>query len=285
MTKFHIMHCIPHPRMHGLNGYMEVIESVDWGLKALGHTVTYAVNNTNTEAVNIIFGAQVLPIDFMKKLPKSTIVYNFEQLRGLSKEEIRPELHFAAANFRIWDYSDSNLEAWKLIGADEPRLVPVSYAPTLTRIPKLDVQDIDILIYGMSGEKRLDAFHDLSHAGFVVVFVSGLYAQARDTLIARSKIVLNVNLYDFAQIFEIVRVSYLLANKKAVVATRDSNTFVEQDISNSIKLTTSERLVEDCAWLLNHDIERHALEATGYDNFSKRDICRVLRVALSDSVV
>jgi len=271
--------------MHGLNGYMEVIESVDWGLKALGHTVTYAVNNTNTEAVNIIFGAQVLPIDFMKKLPKSTIVYNFEQLRGLSKEEIRPELHFAAANFRIWDYSDSNLEAWKLIGADEPRLVPVSYAPTLTRIPKLDVQDIDILIYGMSGEKRLDAFHDLSHAGFVVVFVSGLYAQARDTLIARSKIVLNVNLYDFAQIFEIVRVSYLLANKKAVVATRDSNTFVEQDISNSIKLTTSERLVEDCAWLLNHDIERHALEATGYDNFSKRDICRVLRVALSDSVV
>lgn len=30
MAKFHLMHCIPKPNMHGLNGYKEVIESVAW---------------------------------------------------------------------------------------------------------------------------------------------------------------------------------------------------------------------------------------------------------------
>ena len=268
--------------MHGLNGYREVIESVIWGIRSLGHEVTDAVNSADPDALNIIFGAQVLPVSFMETLPKNTIVYNFEQLRGLDKEEIRPEIHFIARNFAIWEYSRANLDSWKLLGARDPILVPVSYSPNLTRIPKFPVQDIDVLIYGLSGEKRLEAFHALSQAGLVVAFVSGLYGEARDILIARSKIILNVNLYDFSRIFEIVRVSYLLANKKAVVCVSDSDTYFEEEFLSAVKLTPMKTLVETVSFLLENDGERQQLETSGYEIFSKRNIQAVLREVLSN---
>lgn len=275
------MHCIPHPRMHGLNGYMEVIETLAWGLQFLGHNVTYALNHGEPEATNIVFGAHVLPIEFLEQLPAASIIYNFEQMRGLQPNQIRTEVRFIAGKFRIWDYSISNFDAWKGLGVNAPTLVPVGYAPVLTRIQKCKMQDIDILIYGLPGDKRLQAFDSLSQAGLVVMFVCGLYGQARDDLIARSKIVLNINLYDYAQIFEIVRVSFLFANKKAVVATRDTNTYVEPDIGASVKLTTPDQLVDDCERLLADDKERRKLELTGFENFVKRDISKILEKALS----
>jgi hypothetical protein len=281
MSKFNLMHCIPHPRMHGLNGYREVIESVQWGLEQLGYEVRYSLNKFRKSSTNIIFGAQVLPIDFLKQLPGETIVYNFEQNRGLEKHEIRQEMQFIAKHLQIWEYSPSNLESWKLLGADNPKLVPVGYAPVLTRIPKFNPQDIDVLIYGMSGDKRLNAFHRLSHAGLNIVFASGFYGQLRDSLIARSKIILNVNLYDHAQIFEVVRVSYLLANKKAVIATMDENTAVEKDLCESIKFTSMDKLVEDCMELLQNENKRIELEKTGYENIIKRDIVKILQGALN----
>lgn len=280
MSKFNLMHCVPHPRMHGLNGYMEVIESVEWGLSQLGHEVGYSLNKYHPSAINIIFGAQVLPLEFLKQIPSNSIVYNFEQLRGLQKEQIRPEVHYYAEHFQIWDYSIPNIDCWKGFGVDNAKLVPVGYAPVLTRIPKCDVQDIDVLIYGLSGEKRLNAFHDLSHSGLSIVFASGLYGDARDTLISRAKVVLNINLYDSSRIFEIVRVSYLLANKKAVVAILDGNTFVEKDVNNAVKFTTMEKLVADCVRLVDNDKERRRLEKAGYEAFAKRDIKEILEKAL-----
>lgn len=280
MSKFNLMHCVPHPRMHGLNGYKEVIESVEWGLSQLGHEVSYSLNKYEPSAINIIFGAQVLSIDFLKQMPSNSIVYNFEQLRGYQKEQIRPEVHYYAEHFQIWDYSIPNVDCWNALGVKNAKLVRVGYAPILTRIPKSNIQDIDVFIYGLSGEKRLNAFHNLSHFGLNVVFACGLYGDARDALISRSKVILNINLYDFSQIFEIVRVSYLFANKKAVVATLDSNTFVEKDVKNAVKFTTLEKIVADCVRLVDNENERTRLETAGYEAFAKRDIKEILRKAL-----
>jgi hypothetical protein len=280
MSKFHLMHCVPHPRMHGLHGYREVIESIAWGLEQLGHEVSYALNRYEPAATNIVFGAQVLPMDFLARMAPGTVVYNFEQMRGLQKDSIRPEMHYCARHLQVWEYSASNIDSWAALGATAVRLVPVGYAPVLARIPKPPVQDIDVLIYGMSGDKRVNAFHRLSHAGLVVLFASGLYGEARDALIARSKVVLNINLYDHAQIFEIVRVSYLLANRKAVVATLDANTVMEGDLSQAIRFSTMDRLVDDCAALVENPSERARLEAVAHDTFARRDIRQILQSAL-----
>lgn len=95
MSHYHLVHCVPAQRMHGLNGYKEVIETVTWGLEQLGHQVTYEVNKFVTSSTNIIFGAQVVPIAGLKQLPKKTIIYNFEQMRGL---QVKSESSFRTAH-------------------------------------------------------------------------------------------------------------------------------------------------------------------------------------------
>ena len=201
-------------------------------------------------------------------------------MRGLEKYQVRVQAQFIATKFMIWDYSKANLDPWKMLGATSVKIVPIAYAPILTRILKPAEQDIDVLLYGISGGKRLEAFQILSQAGLKVMFFSGLYGDARDQLIARSKIILNVNLYNFAQIFEIVRVSYLLANKKAVVSVIDQNTFFEEDLSKSIHLTSMDNLLNDCLLLLQNTSARKSLENSGYAFFTSKTIIRTLSKAL-----
>ena len=281
MSRFHLLHCVPGPRMHGPNGYREIIESVQWGLEQLGHEVTYSLNAYHPASTNIVFGAQMLPLEVLKQLRADTIVYNFEQGRGLDRTEVRPEVSFIAENFSIWDYSVANMHMWKSLGNESTKLVPVGYAPILSRIPKAQDQDIEIFLYGTPGQKRLNAFHQLSHEGYRVLFASGLYGSARDALIARSKIVLNINVMDRSRIFEVVRVSYLLANRKAVVAVLDPDTVIDSDLIRCVRSTNVADLVAACEQLISNDTQRIQLEDLGYEIFAKRDITKILDQALS----
>ena len=232
------MHRIPDPRMHGLNGYKEVIETVGGDSSNLATAPLYAVNERAAGATNIVFGAQIMPVAALAELAPGTIIYNFEQLRDVSVERIRGEIRSYAQvpHFTIWDYSAANLPTWRALGRHDVKIVPVGYAPILSRIPKAARQDIDVLLYGLSGERRLQTFHGLSQLGLVTLFVSGLYGAARDELISRAKVVLNINLYAQMRIFEIVRVSYLLANKKAVVADLDVNTSIDDDVRDAVQI-------------------------------------------------
>jgi hypothetical protein len=275
---YHVTHITsPHGLGHGLNGYKEVVESVIWGLRELGHTVESSENTFSQSATNIIFGAQMLELEVVEKLPPSTIVYNFEQLRGAAL--LRPALVYAAANFKVWDYSEANAEAWRALKAD-CRIVPVGYAEPLTRIPKAPVQDIDVLMYGTPGPDRMDAFYHLCQSGLKTVFVCGLYGKERDELIARSKLIVNINLYS-AKIFEVVRVSYLLANRKAVVADIDPATFIEEDIRAGICVVEPSMLVLECNDLVNNDPRRKAIEESGFEAIRSRDIRPILEAALA----
>ncbi len=280
--KFNLVHCIPNPRMHGLNGYKEVIDTISWGLEQLGHQVTYSVNKFCADSTNIVFGSQVMPMEALKTIPRDSIIYNFEQIRGLKPDKIRPQALYFAKNFEVWDYSAANLATWKSLGRTDTKIVPVGYAPILNKIPKAQIQDIDVLLYGMSGPNRLDVFHTLSKAGLSAMFVSGLYGTARDDLIARSKIVLNINLYEFAKIFEVVRVSYLLANSKAVVSDLDPRTYVEDDIRSGLMFSSLKNIVASCHSLIENNARRLKLETAGFAAISKRDIQSILETALQN---
>jgi hypothetical protein len=287
MAHYHLMHCVPpDPRVHGLNGYKEVIETVAWGLEQLGHQTSYALNQSVRDATNIVFGAQVMPIAALKRLPEGTIIYNFEQMREITAAaQIRAETRYYAQvpHFQVWDYTPANLPSWRTLGRRQVKIVPVGYAPILTRIAKAPRQDIDVLIYGMSGERRLQTFHGLSQRGLSTVFVSGLYGAARDELISRAKIVLNINLYPHTRIFEIVRVSYLLANRKAVVADLDADTSIDDDIRSAVKLASSlQDLLSLCDSVANNDRERTKLEEAGFSCISRRDIRDILKGALAN---
>jgi hypothetical protein len=278
-VNFHLAHIVPDKLHHGMNGYKEVIDTVQWGLEQLGHSVVYGLNTLSTKATNIIFGVQVLALDLLETLPADTIVYNFEQAKGWSAENLRPQLHLAARRFRIWDYSAANAGVWSSLGARRVCVVPIGYAPVLQRIQKPPLQDIDVLIYGSPANDRLGAFHHLAMSSLTTVFVCGLYGKSRDDLIARSKLIVNIHNRERSRIFEIVRVSYLLANRKAVVADLDADSEIDDDIREAVKISVAPQLVNDCRDLLADDAARAAREEAGFAIMARRDIRQILQRA------
>jgi len=279
--RFNIVHIVAGLRVaHGLIGHSEVIETVKWGLSQLGHDVTVGVNKIEKDRINIIVGGQMLTDADIQKLPADTIVYNFEQMAGVPLHTIRASMHQIAKRFWIWDYSAMNFDAWRGLGCiHEPIHVPIGFAPLLARIPK-QKEDIDVLFYGLPSESRLKIFYDLCRVAPTCLFACGVYFRQRDELIARSRIVLNITQFPHIRIFEIVRVSFLLANEKAVVSDTFPDAQVEPDLIDAVASAPTEQIVETCAQLLADDNKRHQLEKRGAEIFRRRDIREILRTAL-----
>jgi hypothetical protein len=148
---------------------------------------------------------------------RGTIVYNLEQIDE-SSSWCSPTYLRMLQSCQVWDYSAPNIASLTRLGVTvKVRHVPVGYVPELTRIAAGPAEDIDVLFYGSMNERRNNVISQLRQAGLNAHTVFGMYGPARDALIARSKVVLNMHYYE-ANIFELVRVSYLLANRKAVVA-------------------------------------------------------------------
>lgn len=286
--KLNISHIVPAPSdrslMHGLYGYKEVIETIRWGLIDIGCDVTVSDNSLLSNSVNLILGAQALPEAELRRLPGNTIIYNFEQIGGQNASELKPEFRFVAEHFRVWEYSERNLASWKNIGpAARVVHVPVGWAPILHRIERCDPQDIDILFYASPAQLRLQIFQELCDCGMKCMFVCGVYGKARDDLIGRAKLILNINRYDRSRIFEIVRVSYLLANAKAVVADIQEQTFIEPGIENAVAFAKPEDIRQTCVSLLDNDQARAALENRGREIIESRHISLILKSALEQS--
>jgi hypothetical protein len=279
--KFHIVHVVPDPRLHGLRGYREVSETLQWGLTALGHEVSVAENEFASDRTNIVFGFQMLSEAQIENLRADTIVYNFEQLAGLPANALKQAYRVAAGRLRIWDYSEHNLAAWEQLHPANPVVhVPVGWSPILERISRNAVQDIDVLFYGVPGQRRLALYSQVCQTGASCVFVCGLYGAARDGLIARAKLVLNIDLNDSRRIFEVVRVSYLLANAKAVVATLQPHTLIEPDLRDTVAFVPIDRVASTCVELLANEPARRQLEQRGEQAIRARDIRGILNRAL-----
>jgi hypothetical protein len=285
--RFHLCHIFPDPRTHGLLGYAEVIESIRWGLTELGHAVSVAQNHwdQNPGTINILFGAQLLAAeDVETRLPEGSVIYNFEQIANVEPSRLKPTYLAAAKRCRIWDYDPGNIETWKTTQPRyQPMLVPVGWAPTLQKIPKLRVQDevIDVLMYGTPDTNRLNAIHELGDLNSRVVFASGVYGALRDDLISRSKLVLNINRYPQARAFEIVRVSYLLGNGKAVVSDFHAEYQIDEDLKQAIAFCPLEQIVATCQRLLAEPSERRRLESAGPRAMQRRDIRMILRAPVA----
>jgi hypothetical protein len=284
MTHFNLVHVVG-DSIRGTEAY-QVIDSVLWGLRQLGHHATYSANSCCYEATNILFGAHLLP-NLLLNSPEGTIYYNLEQISGHVQYDYRDPkdtVQLIAAKFQIWDYTAANLPTWTGLNPKHAiKLVPIGYAPILTRIENAQHQDIDVLIYGAVGEQRLDVFAGLGgflNGGLSAVFASGLYGTSRDSLIARSKIVLNVNNIPWSKTFEIVRVSYLLANSKAVVADIYPDSYIEESIAGGVIFVPAALIPQTCFELLADDARRTRLERQGFACIARRDIRLLLAAAL-----
>lgn len=224
MGHFNISITRPKYFLHS-DAFRDVAESLSWSLVALGHSATVRENWISTVEgdTNIVFGSELLSPG--QALPPNTIIYNLEQ----PTHEMMPKVQALARGLRVWDYSAVNVRQWKELGYNV-RHVPIGYTSNLTRVPKDIEKDIDCLFLGWITPRRQKILDELTAAGLKVVYSDKCYGGGRDALIARSKIVLNIH-HDGRDMFEIVRVSYLLANSKCVVSefSSDANEYRELD--------------------------------------------------------
>jgi hypothetical protein len=283
--EFHVVHIIPDPRYHGLQGYREVIETLVWGLNQLGYPTTSAANTFSPQRrTNIVIGGQMLSPEHFDTFPASTIFYNLEQIGRVEPAHLKASIRTIASRFKVWDYCRENLEGWLQIDPNcRPVLVPIGWYPGLSKIRKRSGEDIDVLLYGSADSSRFEIFKQICDASFRAMYVSGFYGPQRDDLIARSKIVLNLNRYVHARIFEIVRVSYLLANEKAVVSDIYPDSIIEEDLKDAVAFAPREKILETCARLLADDKARAELAARGRAAIEKRDIRGILQTALGSA--
>ncbi len=77
--------------------------------------------------------------------------------------------------------------------------------------------------------------------------------------------------YYETNIFELVRVSYLLANRKAVVAECNPGTEIDPDIVDAVQLAPYEGLVSACAQLVADSLSRKELSERGFSRMVARD--------------
>jgi hypothetical protein len=254
----------------------EVMESLYLALKLLGVDVDFAENQPRDGAINIYFMPFYLSEDQAKWLAPNSIVYNFEQIGG-EFDILTPGFRIALRRCRVWDYSQRNLDRLApFIGHDRVQVVPVGYAPALTRIPRAPLQDIDVLFYGAVNERRKALLDAMTAAGIGLHHVFGVYGAKRDALIARAKLVLNIHAHP-TKIMEVVRISYLLANRKAVVTELDEMTEFDADLRDAVAGVPYDRIIEECRRLLADDAARQDLEDRGFRRFQQRDLIPVLR--------
>jgi O-methyltransferase/8-demethyl-8-(2,3-dimethoxy-alpha-L-rhamnosyl)tetracenomycin-C 4'-O-methyltransferase len=273
MAKYHIGIIRPQGYQHS-DCFREVAEGLQSALRSLGHTVTFGENTVDAQAHSIVLGAHLLTEQEIESLPASAIVYNLEQLGSPNLPSWYPAL---GSRVRIWDYSPLHLDLWReswkqAPHREAPALVEVGFAPELRRIPSISAPKIDVLFYGSVNERRRRILAGLEAAGLKVHAAFGVYGRERDALIAHSKVVLNLHAYE-SKVFEIVRVSYLLANAKAVV-TEDAPDL--GGLRDAVAVFPEEELIAGCVALVKDDAARRGLEARGFRIFSARSQARIL---------
>jgi len=268
------------PSHYDISGgaFNEVAEALHHALLALGHDSVLTNRLDLDDRRTIVLGGNLL-VQYALEPPKNPIFYSLEQLGDDLPWMTMPEFVDLFRRYPTWDYSQANIEYLAAMGLPRPTYVPIGYVPELTRIAPAP-EDIDVLFYGALNGRRYAVLKDLHDRGLRVKWLPGTYGASRDAWIARSKIVLNLHYWE-AKIFAIVRVSYLLANRRAVVSERGADPTLERDLESGIAFADYNGLVDRCVELVGDERARRELAKRGYQAFSARDQAAIVDRALS----
>lgn len=264
-TGYHLLQVCPPGYIHA-QALSELADATYYGLRRLGVAVRRDGPPIGGEQ-QIVLGAHLTGAPGTSDITPGAIIYNTEQ--------VTPESTWLGSaylgllrNHAVWDYSERNVSRLRKLDVADVRYVPIGFVPELSRIAP-SAEDIDVLFYGSINPRRKYILEELAGRGLKVVHLFGTYGSERDAMIARAKVVLSTHFYE-SKIFEIVRVSYLLSNFKAVVAECGPDTEVEPDVREAVRAVPYEGLVEACVALVRDDATRKALSERGYQVFSAR---------------
>lgn len=247
--------------------FVEVAMALVEGLRALGYDTVVTTQGHLPGRRHIVLGANLLQ-QFALPLAPDAILYNLEQIE-LGSAWVTPALVDIYKRYTVWDYSTRNVEPLRTLGVEVEHVVPIGYEPVLTRIPKAPVADIDVLFVGSMNERRRAILQGFVDAGVRASAHFGVYGAARDALYARARLVLNVHYYE-AKVLEMVRLSYLLANRIAVLSERGADQAEDATLAGGVAFADYDAIVARGVALLAEPGACEALGERGFEAISKR---------------
>jgi hypothetical protein len=263
----------PHSRC-----FEEVALSLQAAFRTLGFDAPIVTDPLQIRDWALVLGANLLP-SMSIPLPPRMVLYNLEQVQGDSVW-LKTAYIDLLRRHPVWDYSQRNIDALKeLYGVSNVTLCGIGYMPVLSRIVPA-AEDIDVLFIGSMNARRKAVLEEIAGHGKIVSAAFNSYGEQRDGVIARAKVVLNLHFYD-AQVFEIVRVSYLLANHKCVVSETGRDEALEAPLRPGVAFAPYESLAATCLELLRDDGERLSLAEAGFECFRTSSQVPMLTHALN----
>lgn len=266
MRKINICLIKPDNYIHSY-AFIELAELIYFSLRELGFEVEVRFNQVQPNLKNILIGCHLLDLKFINQVPKSTVILNTEQIYS-DTTHWNKNIFAYATNFEVWDYSKRNIEKLNEMGVDKVKLLKIGFQKELVRLDKSKKKDIDVLFYGSENKRRSDVLKKLVAKGLNVKTLFGVYGRERDEWVERSKIVLNLHYYE-SQIFEIVRVFYLLTNSIAVVGEVNETTSIDTFYREGIYAAKYDDLVIGCMQLVQDDELRKKIEISALNSISK----------------
>jgi hypothetical protein len=256
--------------------FREVAETLQAAAAALGHDCVLTSRSDLPGRKTIVLGPNLLARNPQPVTP-GAILYNLEQAEPSVWFEPRVLDLFRA--HPLWDYSERNADNLAAMGVPRPRVVPIGWDSCLERIWP-EPEDIDVLFYGSLNPRRMKVIEAIRREGARVETVFGVFGRKRDALIARSRVVLNMHFFE-SKVFEIVRVSYLLANGRAVVSERGAAPEEEAPYEKGVRFAAYEEIPRACVELLQNPVERAKLGAAGRKILRARPAKEILQHALA----
>lgn len=193
--------------------FLEGMEAMAETATRQGHESKIVINTLPMDGINIVWGWHLQDLPY----GPNCILYNMEQLACWDKTHgtsVSLTQRLKGYGREVWDYSPLNIDILREAGVNAT-LVPIRYSPCLTRIEPTE-EDLDVVFFGSINQRRKDLVQKLLDAGIHVFWLSDSFGEERDKIIARAKIMLNLHYYEGGT-FEMLRVSYLLANNKFVI--------------------------------------------------------------------
>lgn len=209
----------------------------------------------------IVLGAHLL--NTIDGFCSGDIIYNLEQITPeslLVNEKYIKRLR----KYRVWDYSRRNIEELKKLGI-AAEYMPIGYHPVLRNVASISgyMTGMGCFFYGSINERRKKILDSVE-----AVCMFDVYGKALDSYLAHPMIVLNCHYYE-TKLFEIVRCSYLMANKKFILSEPGLDEDLEAPFREGIAFHEAEEWPDAVKYYLAHPEVREKIALKGFEIFSQ----------------
>ena len=198
--------------------------------------------NSDLENVYIIFNINKIEEE---ALPKSYIVYNFEQLT--TERKWNDSFFTKCKNaIKVLDYSLENIKQFDLRNIDAHHL-PFGWCSVLEPDYSLDEKDIDLLFLGSLNSNRISTITEINRKNLGKNFYlhNKCFEDDFEKVVSKSKIGLNIHYYNGKTILELTRIIPFICAGIHVISERSNDIFYDKSLNGIITFCKKEEMPEE----------------------------------------